>query len=266
MGKKTKQRWSHEKGEWVDTQESVATWTDAITDNGGTVAESLSKIEEEQAFVIISDDPKDVLQRLCNFEKLSGSYTVGVGELLHIVDTFYDTADELVMGSKSSLRVREIDGKPHVTIKGKNESKTGASKRSELEVAWPWMIPSPHNVAQLFGMESIQQRKTTRIARPILRKFDGKLIAELAIDKVSYGVASIYEVEIEMKSSIGASLYTLTQDLQKKFPELKKWKTSKFAIGNLLEQVLLIKTDDTGFITPESYEALSKIKVVKKDE
>lgn len=222
------------------------------------------KIEEEQAFIIDSDNPKEVLQRLCEFEKLNKMYLLDTGELLHIVDTFYDTPEGLIKGGGNSIRVREVNGEPFVTIKGKNKSKTGNSERSELEVKWGWDAPSPHNIAELFGMEVTQVRETDRIARNIYRKYDEKIIAELAIDKVKYGFASVYEIEIEMKSQSGMPLWSLTKDLEKKFPELKRWTSSKFAMGNVLEYALAIKVDENGFLTPESFAALSKLKVVDK--
>lgn len=222
-------------------------------------------IEEEQAFVILSDDVPAVIERLKTFEKLSG-YAVMPGEYLNIVDTFYDTKEGTIRDSKNSLRVREIDGQPLVTIKGKNKAKDGSSKRSELEVVWPWEGPSPHDVAELFGMEQIQRRETTRFARNIQSAFSGTIFAELAIDEVSYEIdgkiIKAQEVELEMKSDKGMGLSGLSSCLIKKFDKaLSPWNQSKFTMGTVLEYAIQVQQNEDGFLTPDSYWALSRLKV-----
>lgn len=239
------------------------------------IESSKAKIEEEQALIVRSDNPLAVFESLSNITTIHG-YKVKDPEAHTIVDRFYDTTDSSIKALKSSLRIRELDGVPYVTIKGKNknDATSTASKRSELEFKWPYETPSPYEFIALFGLVEKQKRVTERIQRDIVKSFynakDGSyqkvIIAELALDTVTYHFVSdtpnaiLYEVEIELKTDKPEiKLSALVDPLLKAYPELGLWPHSKYSTGKALEVALQVQLDDQGVVKNEAFNILSAL-------
>lgn len=221
-----------------------------------------SKDEVEQALLIRGDDPAGTADDIASIEKLSGFTFVEQPDQI-ITDTYLNTENRDLKGS--SLRIREVDDKTLITIKGKNKN-AGLDKpasRSELEVEWPWEGVSPWDVADLFNMDVIQERTTHRRVRNIYHG-KNKLVAELAIDEVCYNFNDDYkvrffEVEVEGRDDNLAVPYVIDA-LKKKFPSLlKKWNNSKLSTGSLLKVALGIEIDEDGLVTDESFDNLSTL-------
>lgn len=223
-----------------------------------------SGYEEEQALVIRGEDPAGTADTIAGLHKLE-SYTVKAQPDQLINDTYINTVNRDLKGS--SMRIREInDDTTLITIKGKNlNAGTGKpAMRSELEVEWPWEEVSPWDVANLFGMEAIQERTTNRRVRNIYK--NSKLVAELAIDEVTYNFSEdykvrIFEVEVENRRKDKWSDVTLICDaLKKNYPDLlKKWNNSKLSTGSLLKIALGIEVDEDGVVTDSSFDNLQTL-------
>lgn len=231
------------------------------------MAENKSGIEEEQALVIRGDDPAGTADTIAALEQLGKKWYIVEEPDQLITDTYINTANRDLKGS--SMRIREInDEKTLVTIKGKNIN-AGTGKpacRSELEVEWPYEEVSPWDIMDLFGMEVIQSRSTTRRVRNVYSKATKNLVAELAIDEVCYNFSEdnkvrIFEVEIENRRQDKFSDVEFICDaLRKKYPELlKKWNNSKLSTGSLLRIALGIEVDEDGVVTDSSFDNLQTL-------
>lgn len=236
-----------------------------VIDLTETKKKSNQGVEEEQAFIIRSDEPEDVLARLASLEKSWGAKIIP-GDSLKIVDTYYNTASGDF--KKSSLRIRNINGKDFITIKsGKKdvwEGKKVSSVRNEFEVEWPWETPSALDVANLFELVPVQTRTTFRVVRNIMSTVDTeKINGEMALDEVTYKFPNgkkirFYEVEVEKKRDV-FSLSGFCDNLAKKFPELERWHHSKLSTGKVLELISDIEIDGTKLVTSDSFEAIGRI-------
>ena len=221
-----------------------------VTVNGST------KIEEEQAMIIRADDPQAVIDKIADLTELSW-LKLKKAPNQFITDTYLNTKDRSI---KQSMRIRNLNGEDFITIKGKNLSLNGASQRQEFEVKWPWEDPSVWDVAELFDLRVTQQRSTDRVVRDIYVGKDH--VAELALDKVTYyldddNTATFFEAEVELKGKKKVKLDDIVKIFTKKFPELKKWKSSKFATGTALDVALGIRTDENGTVTDDSIDNLA---------
>lgn len=240
-------------------------WKDKSSGKDKKVAKGT---EEEQAFIIQSDNPLEVIMRIAAMEKI-GWYRLIPRDGQMITDTYYNTQDNDL--KKSSLRIRNVNGVDFITIKGKNkkEWESDASQvRSEFEVEWPWKTPSALDVANLFELKQVQTRETARIVRDLVPNYkfkDGDFTpsAELALDEVTYKFANdqearFFEVEIELKNT-SATLGSFTDLFLKKIPELKKWKHSKLSTGKTLELAMGIKFDEANLLTEDSFDVIARL-------
>jgi inorganic triphosphatase YgiF len=227
-----------------------------------TKQDNKSKDEVEQALIIRGDDPAGTAADIASITKLGGDFLLMEQPDQLITDTYLNTENRDLKGS--SLRIREVNGKTLVTIKGKNKN-AGLDKpasRTELEVEWPWEDVAPWDIANLFNMNVVQKRTTNRTVRNVYS--NKKLVAELAIDEVCYNYSEDYnvrffEIEVEGRGDNLAVPFVVDQ-LKKKFPSLlKKWNNSKLSTGSLLKIALGIETDENGLVTDESFDNLSTL-------
>lgn len=217
--------------------------------------------EEEIALIVRSENPSEVADQVAELKKITG-YKIVEQPNQSIVDTYYDTPTRSLRAAKHSVRIRNVNDKTLVTVKGpsKKDSK-GNSIRSEHEFEWPYTEVTPEGLFELFGLKRVQVRSCNRRVRNILWGKD-EVIAELAIDDLTYffggeRTARLFEVEIERKGKNNASLIGMRNALTKKFPELEAWEHSKLAMGQLLSLALLIDTDpETGVLNDISFDAL----------
>jgi len=222
-----------------------------------------SKDEVEQALLIRGDDPAATADEIAAVKKIGNLYFKVQPDQV-ITDTYLNTENRDLKGS--SLRVREVNDKTLITIKGKNKN-AGLDKpasRTELEVEWPWEEVSPWDVADLFNMDIVQNRTTNRRVRNVSFGSKGKLVAELAIDEVCYNFSDDYKVrffEVEVAGrGNNTAVPFVVESLKDEFPALlKKWNNSKLSTGSLLNIALGINIDEEGLVTDESFDNLATL-------
>lgn len=228
-----------------------------------TKSKAKSGYEVEQALVIRGDNPAETADEIASLQLL-GAYILKEQPDQAITDTYLNTLNRDIKGA--SLRIREVDGKELITLKGKNLNAglDKAAARTELEVEWPWEEVSPWDVADLFELDAMQERSTNRRVRNVYTATKKpKLVAELAIDEVCYNFGDepvrFFEVEVEGRGDNKAVPF-IVEDLKKKYPQLlKKWNNSKLSTGSLLKVALGIETDETGLVTDESFDNLATL-------
>jgi inorganic triphosphatase YgiF len=96
------------------------------------------------------------------------------------------------------------------------------------------------------GLEVIQERRTRRVARNVVRRGNtqARVLAEMAIDRVTYTFKStkigISEVEVEAKSPEGlATVQDIANDLVSKYhTSLEQWFHGKFVTGLAIRKLL----------------------------
>ena len=93
-------------------------------------------IEHEITLVISSKNSNDIADSIAGLNSISG-YILRPAENKNIYDIYYDTKDHLLMRSKLSLRIRNIEGAWLCTFKGKSSlADSGGIIRKEIELPW----------------------------------------------------------------------------------------------------------------------------------
>ena len=121
------------------------------------------------------------------------------------------------------------------------------------------------------GLEMIQQRRTRREARNVVRrgKTPSSILAEMAIDRVTYILnntkVGLSEVEVEAKSPKGlATVQDIANALISKYhPNLRQWFHGKFVTGLAIRKLLETKQFHSyilnGDLRPEAFELIDRI-------
>ena len=120
------------------------------------------------------------------------------------------------------------------------------------------------------GLEMIQQRRTRREARNVVRmgKTPSSILAEMAIDRVTYIMnntkVGLSEVEVEAKSPKGlAAVQDIANALISKYhPNLRQWFQGKFVTGLAIRKLLETKQFHSyilrGELRPEAFELIER--------
>ena len=179
--------------------------------------------EVEGVLLVCADDPDGVARRLGAVDAI-GRFGLLARPPEQIRDTYLDTGDGAVAGARVALRVRELDGRPLLTLKADARRTGTASTRLELEAPWSaealraaleelrrrgLQLPDPapegsgepqggapvgrsvgEPLAVLagLGLHPAQVRDTTRTPRDVVERDrpGAGPVAELAIDDVGY--------------------------------------------------------------------------------
>ena len=211
-----------------------------------------------------------------------------------IRDVYLDTGDGALAGARVAFRVRELDGRPLLTLKADPVRAGLAAERLELGAAWSAetlqamlaelrrrgiRLPDPPegtgageplaDLGRLGGLRPTQSRHTTRTARDMLER-DGVAgpVAELTVDDVAYqlpaGTARL--LEVEAKGSGGLEVVqTLLGALADRFPgDLRAWPYGKLATGRAVEHLLAAGEldgllDEAGRIRPAAHDRLAEV-------
>jgi inorganic triphosphatase YgiF len=220
--------------------------------------------EIEAALVIRSDAAEKIAKAIAALDAIGG-YRLEPQETQKIRDLYFDTPDRALEKRRLGLRIRQVNGKTLITLKGPLR-KNGASRaRLEIEAAWSQKAlarvraelrdrkielkktrgvfnrADPLKTMTRLGLEIAQDRRTRRQVRKVLTKKARVPMAELAVDAVSYRfgkqAAHFREIEIEAKQS-GARLADVIEPLQQMFkPTLRVWE-GKYATGRVVEELL----------------------------
>ena len=249
--------------------------------------------ETEAALVIRSNNAAQIANQIANIETL-GTFRLEPQQTQKIRDIYFDTPDQLLQKQKLALRIRRVNGKTLITLKGPAQKKAGGGQeRLEIELAWSFTAltrivrelrarkieikltrqdfvrTDPVGTLKRLGFVLIQDRTTIRQVRKITvaDQSNEEELAELAVDAVTYRLGKqavrLHEVEIEAKHK-NARLEEMIQPLEKMFkPALLAWQ-SKLATGRALQTLLedgqLDKyLDDRNNLKPTAYTKLGRL-------
>lgn len=249
--------------------------------------------EVEGVLLVSADDPEEAGRRVAALERVD-RFELRPRPTQRIRDVYLDTADGALAGARVAFRVRELDGRPLLTVKA-NPVRSGlATERLELEAPWSAealqsmleelrrhgvQLPDPPEgkgagepLADLAGLRlhPTQSRHTTRTPRDVHeRGRDGGPVAELTVDDVAYqlpaGPARLLEVEVEGKGGGGLeTVQALLGALAEGYPDdLRPWPYGKLATGRAVEQLLAAGRlegllDPSGRISPAAHDQLAE--------
>ncbi|MCX7840812.1 MAG: CYTH domain-containing protein [Anaerolineae bacterium] len=220
--------------------------------------------ETEIALVIRSPRAEQIADEIARLGKL-GRYRLAPAEVHFLRDVYFDTRDGALQAQRLALRLRVVNGKQLITLKGPlSRTEQGVVKRLEIELAWSraaftritrelhargigltradaayrredWV-----GTFKRAGLRVVQDRVTRRRARNIINT-TGRVCAELAIDKTTFffgkQVVHLHEIEIKAKSP-RARVGKLAQHMETMFaPILQRWQ-SKIVTGKAIEKLL----------------------------
>jgi CYTH domain len=250
--------------------------------------------EVEGVLLVRAEDQDAAGERVAALEAV-GRFDLRARPPQRIRDTYLDTGDGALATARVAFRVRELDGRPLLTLKADPVRAGLAAERLELEAPWSagalqtvleelWRrevdVPAPPETAGAgepladlagLGLRPTQVRETTRTPRDVVERDDPGAgpVAELTIDDVAYqlpaGRARLLEVEVEAKGPGGLeTVQTLLGALAEAFPDdLRPWPYGKLVTGRAVERLLaegrldgLLDAD--GRIRPAAHELLAE--------
>ena len=251
--------------------------------------------EVEGVLLISADDQEAAARQVAGLEAVD-RFDLRPRPTQRIRDTYLDTADGDLGARRVAFRVRDLDGRPLLTLKADPVRSGLAAERLELEAPWsaealravleelrrrrieladppPGGAGAGEPLADLsgLGLHPTQVRDTTRTPRDVLergREAAGP-VAELTVDDVGYqlptGSARLLEVEVEAKGQGGLeTVQVLLAALAEGFPEaLRPWPYGKLATGRAVEQLLAAGRlegllDPAGRIHPSAHDHLAE--------
>jgi CYTH domain len=249
--------------------------------------------EVEGVLLVCADDQEAAGRKVAGLEGVD-RFELRARPAQRIRDTYLDTGDGALGAARVAFRVRELDGRPLLTLKADALRSGLAAERLELEAPWsaealgavlqelrargiqlpdqPEGAGTGEPLADLgtLGLRPTQVRETTRTPRDVHeRGRDAGPVAELTVDDVGYrlpaGTARLLEVEVEAKGAGGLeTVQALLGALAEGLPgELRPWPHGKLATGQAVEQLLaegrlqdLLGHDDR--ILPAAHELLAE--------
>jgi CYTH domain len=249
--------------------------------------------EVEGVLLVCADDQEAVGRKVAGLEAVD-RFRLRARPAQRIRDTYLDTGDGVLAAGRVAFRVRELDGRPLLTLKADPVRSGLAAERLELEA--PWSAAALGTVLEELGRRGIQLadppegagagepladlaalglgptqvRETTRTPRDVLDPGrDPGPVAELTIDDVGYrllaGTARLLEVEVEAKGPGGLeTVQALLAALAEAFPEeLRPWPYGKLATGRAVEELLAAgrlagHLDPAGRIRPSAHDRLAE--------
>lgn len=239
--------------------------------------------EQEQAYLITAEDITEAMQDLVSRTEI-GFFVAGEPTVHKIEDHYYDTPDNDLRQSKVTLRKRILDCETLITLKGiEQQGKNMTQDHNEWEFVWPFDLDlaSPEMLFAVSGLEEVQVRNTTRVARPITfhqEENDAVTlipVATMAIDSslysVSTGQAKMYEVEFELDPNSPFKMKQLRKAVEETFDYLQPWDHGKFITGKAIEFAFGVTTNDDGVINlgsfdfiEDMFEQLTVVQGIKK--
>lgn len=250
--------------------------------------------EREAKLVIRDARPEAIADAIAALDHLAGCPLVPAGEVA-LRDVYLDTPARALSERGDALRVRVAGGETLLALKGSGrEVDPGVLEREEIEAPWSAAAldrlrtllaargialreapaaGEPVVALRALGLEAVQERTTTRRLRNVVDE-GGAIIAELAIDEVTYHLKAIrldagavrhHEVEIEAKAPDGAAyLPRAVEALRARFgASLLPWLHGKLETGLAITRLLAAGEARPliigGHLTPDAYPRLAKI-------
>jgi len=250
--------------------------------------------EVEGVLLIRADDQEAAARRVAGLEAVD-RFELRPRPAQRIRDTYLDTGGGDLGARRVAFRVRELDGRPLLTLKADAVRSGLAAERLELEAPWSAealgavleelrrrgvQVADPTEGAgagepladlAALGLRPTQVRQTTRTPRDVheRRDRDAGPVAELTVDDVGYqlpaGTARLLEVEVEAKGRGGLeTVQALLGALAEAFPaELRPWPYGKLATGRAVEELLAAgrlegHLDQAGRVRPSAHDLLDE--------
>jgi CYTH domain len=225
--------------------------------------------EVEGVLLVCADDQEAAGRKVAALEGVD-RFKLRHRPAQRIRDVYLDTGDGALAAARVAFRVRELDGRPLLTLKADAVRSGLAAERLELEAPWSAAALATsleelrHRGIQLpelrqgagvgeplaeldgLGLRPAQVRETTRTPRDVLERGGEAAgpVAELTLDDVGYrlpaGTARLLEVEVEAKGPGGLeTVQALLGALAGAFAgELRPWPYGKLATGRAVEELL----------------------------
>ncbi len=220
--------------------------------------------ETEAALVIRSARAAEIAREIARLDGV-GDFRLERQATQEIRDIYFDTPDRALEKQRLGLRIRQVNGKMLITLKGPSRKNGAIRARLEIEAAWSqnalkrvlaelderdieielprgaYQRANPIRTLTRLGLQVIQDRRTIRQVRSVLPKnrWGGEPLAEMAIDTVTFRagrqVVRLHEIEIEAKEQRAGGLARLVQGLVEMYkPALQVWE-SKLATGRAID-------------------------------
>jgi inorganic triphosphatase YgiF len=245
--------------------------------------------EVEGKLIITAPDAQAVYEAIAQLDGMGGC-RVARREVEDLVDAYYDGPERPLFAAGLALRVRMLNGREMLTVKGESRVSEGVVSRSELEVDWSpegfdevlealsqagvWLgdveaareRASAPEAMEALGFVAGAPRSGRRVALSLMR--NGDVVAELDVDVVTFTVAGRpvrhYEVECEAKGAGDAAvLRAVLDDLHSRYEGLRGWSVSKLALGEALEELAraggLEALLDGERLRTEAYDAVERL-------
>jgi inorganic triphosphatase YgiF len=225
--------------------------------------------EVEGVLLVRADDQEAAARRVAGLDAVD-RFDLRPRPLQRIRDVYLDTGDGALAAARVAFRVRELDGRPLLTLKSAPVRTGLAAERLELEAPWSAealqavldelgrrgvQLPAPQEGAgagepladlAALGLRPTQRRETSRTPRDVLDRQspDAGPVAEMTIDDVTFllpaGRARLLEVEVEAKGpgrleTVQALLEALAETLP---DDLRPWPYGKLGTGRAVERLL----------------------------
>lgn len=253
----------------------------------------MKHFEIETTLAVCSGDPESIARQIAALTSV-GEFALLPRRDLAIRDAYLDFPDGRLRACGLALRMRVVNGRQLVTLKGRPQRVgKGGVKREELELQWsevafetlmarlaesgltidhPPIVDVDDGSLAVFlaiGFEEVQTRDTVRRIRDVVAEDRGESpIAELAIDSVTYrfsfGDVRHHEVEIELKGqgSVDAMQAISRELLALRPSDLRTWGWGKKATGQAVEWLaneggLDALLSEAGNLTPAAYDLIA---------
>jgi inorganic triphosphatase YgiF len=217
--------------------------------------------EVEGKLVITGPGAPDVYEAIAALSAVGGC-RVAHRAVEEISDAYFDSPERSLFAVGLALRVRNLDGREMLTVKGESRVSEGVISREELEVDWSPegfndvlealnqagvslgnVDPAREASTAMLAMEGLgfvagAPRSNRRSALTLVR--DGAVVAELDVDAVTMtvdgGGVRHFEVECEAQGGGDATaVRAVLDDLIAAHAGLRRWSISKLALGEALD-------------------------------
>lgn len=222
--------------------------------------------EMETTLVVLGDEPQNLMKELSTHVVI-GPYHLASRGMKVFTDTYFDTLERSLTKRGIALRTRDTAGSVIFCIKqGEHIQATGAVVREELEFPWsgqcldhaariiqsplmntkklPFNLDSPVQCLAGLGLVPLQSRKTKRLVFDVSYAQRKEIIAELALDEVSYSISGCsilhYEIEVEAAGSSNENhIIRFTDLIRNSYPhKLMRWDHNKLITGMAMEELI----------------------------